>query len=324
MSARPFVRLAAATASAALLAGCAAPNIEAALKEAGELATPVARGAKAELFRDDAQREAASRLASELLAKPLSQDGAVQLALANSPAFQAALAQSWGEMAQAQQRGLPGGVLFSFERLREGAGLEIGRLLSFGLFDLITLPRRRMVSRIESEQARVRMAGSIVDHVSATRQAWVRAVAARETLTYAGQVRDAADASAELARRLQRVGNFTKLQAARQHLFYADATSRLAAAQHAAASTREELVRTGSALQDIIATEPDQDVVAAQTEDLVRGSRALELGVRRIGAFDDGHDRPTTSCRPQSSTATRRMIGGHCFSPMSSNRACST
>ncbi|HVE51775.1 MAG TPA: TolC family protein, partial [Ramlibacter sp.] len=60
---------------------------------------------------------------------------------------------------------------------------------------------------------------------------------------YAVQVKEAAEASAELARRMQRVGNFTKLQAARQHLFYADATSRLAAAKQQALATREELVR---------------------------------------------------------------------------------
>ncbi len=242
MSARRFPKLALAAAAFAL-AGCAAPNMPAAMREANELAGPVSGGAKAELLRDDAQREAAAKAAADLLAAPLTMDGAIALALANSPAFQAALAQGWQDIAQARQRGLPGGVLFSFERLREGADLEIGRLLSFGLFDLITLPQRRAASKIEGAQARVRTAGAIVDQASAARQAWVRAVAARETLVYAEQVREAADASAELARRMQRVGNFTKLQAARQHLFYADATARLAAAQHAAISAREELTR---------------------------------------------------------------------------------
>jgi outer membrane protein TolC len=236
-------KLAAAAAAAIALAGCAAPNMQAAMGEANELAGPVSGGLKAELRIDDAQREAAAKLAADLLSKPLTMDGAAQLALANSPGFQAALAQSWGEIAAARQRGLPGGVVFSFERLREGADLELGRLLSVGLFDLITLPQRSAVSRIESEAARVRMAGAVVDQVASAKQAWVRAVAAREIEVYAVQVKDAAEASAELARRMQRVGNFTKLQAARQHLFYADATSRLASARQQAVSTREELVR---------------------------------------------------------------------------------
>ena len=243
MSARRLSNLTIAGAAALALAGCAAPNMQAAIAEANELASPVSAGAKAELLRNDSQREAAAKLSAELLAEPLTMDGAVQLAVSNSPAFQAELARSWGEIAAARQRGLPGGVLFSFERLREGTDLDIGRLLSFGLFDLITLPQRQAVSRVAGEQARVRMAAAVIDQASAARQAWIRAVAAREVEAYAVQVKDAAEASAELARRLQVVGNFTKLQAARQHLFYADATSRLARARQATVSTREELVR---------------------------------------------------------------------------------
>ncbi|AEG93313.1 TolC family protein [Ramlibacter tataouinensis] len=243
MKARRSRKLAVALTATLVLAGCAAPNMDAALREANSMARPVAGGASATLARDDAGREASAKLAAAILSKPLTMDGAAQLALANSPAFQSALAQSWGELAQARQRGLPGGVVFSFERLREGADLEIGRLLSIGLFDLITLPQRRAASQLDGEHARVRMASSIVEQVSNARQAWVKAVAASEIEVYAVQVQEAADASAELARRLQGVGNFTKLQAARQHLFYGDATSRLASARQAAVSAREELVR---------------------------------------------------------------------------------
>ncbi|MBL0421277.1 TolC family protein [Ramlibacter sp. AW1] len=225
------------------LAGCAAPDMNAAMRQANELASPVSGQARAALADEAGQREAAVAMAHDLLSAPLTMDGAVQLALVHSPAFQAALAQGWGELAQARQRGLPGGLMFSFERLREGGDLEIGRLLSIGLFDLVTLPQRRAVSRVQSEQAQVRLAGLVVDQVAAARRSWVRAVAAQEIRSYAEQVKDAAEASAELARRMQLVGNFTKLQAARQHLFYADATARLAAARQAAVATREELVR---------------------------------------------------------------------------------
>ncbi len=87
------------------------------------------------------------------------------------------------------------------------------------------------------------MAAAIVEQAGAARTAWVRAVAAREIERYAAQVKDAADASAELANRMLQVGNFSRLQAARQHLFYADATARLAAARQAAVAAREDLVR---------------------------------------------------------------------------------
>jgi outer membrane protein TolC len=57
------------------------------------------------------------------------------------------------------------------------------------------------------------------------------------------QVRQAAEASAELARRMQQVGNFNKLQRAREQLFYADAALNLARAEQARQSTRERLTR---------------------------------------------------------------------------------
>src|SRR4029453_17687872 len=94
---------------------------------------------------------------------------------------------------------------------------------------------------------------TVVDQVSQVRQAWTRAVAAQQTLAYAQQVNKAAEASAELARRMEQVGNFTKLQRARQHAFYADATAQLATAQHSAIAAREELVRA-LGLDDIQAT----------------------------------------------------------------------
>ena len=227
-----------------LLTGCAAPNVDDAIRDAGQLASGATNRSETTLNRTDGQRADAARKATELLAQPLTMDGATQLAIANSPAFQAALASGWGEVSVASQRALPRNPLFTFERLRDGSGLELGRLLSIGLLDLVTLPQRRAVARVEGEQARVRLAGAIVDQANAAKQAWVKAVAAREIEKYAEQVRDTADASAELARRMQRAGNFTRLQAARQHLFYADATSRLAMAQQSTVSAREVLTRT--------------------------------------------------------------------------------
>ena len=53
----------------------------------------------------------------------------------------------------------------------------------------------------------------------------------------------AADAGAELARRMAQVGNFSKLQQAREQGFYADAALNLAHAQQAQRATRERLTR---------------------------------------------------------------------------------
>jgi len=79
--------------------------------------------------------------------------------------------------------------------------------------------------------------------VTQVRQAWVRAVAAQQALSYARQVFESAEAGAELARRMQSVGNFNRISRAREQSFYADAATRLATAQHQATASREELIR---------------------------------------------------------------------------------
>lgn len=228
--------------SAALLAGCASVGIDEAVEDTNARALQFT-GNKLELSRTQAQADRRVALSSDLLAAPLSQDGAVQLALANSPDVQSLIARSWVDIAAADQVGRLPNPVFTFERMRLGSELELGRLLSFGLVDLILLPQRMAISRSQSDRARLQLTGAVVDQVTGVRQAWVRAVAAQQSLNYAGQVSESAEASAELARRMQNVGNFSKLQRARQQVFYADATTQLALARHAATATREELIR---------------------------------------------------------------------------------
>lgn len=235
-------RLPIAAAAVMALAGCATVNIDEAVQSTNQ-AVPAFTQGKLELSRTDEQRNKRRQLADDLLAKPLSMDDAVQLALANSPSLQALIAQNWADMAAANQAGRIGNPVFTFERIRAGAELEIGRLLSIGLLDLLTLPQRQIISRNQVAQSRTQLSGTIVEQVSQVRQAWVRAVASRQGLQYAEQVNKSAQASAELARRMQEVGNFTKLQRARQQAFYADATAQLASARHADTAAREELVR---------------------------------------------------------------------------------
>jgi outer membrane protein TolC len=232
----------AALGTALLVAGCASVDIDQAVQVTNQTTQGFTQG-KLELERTEQQRSARSRLSDQLLAKPLSMEDAVQLALANSPSMQALVAQSWVDMAAGNQAGRIGNPLFTFEHIRAGDELELGRLLSIGLLDLLTLPQRQVISRNRVAQAQVQLSGTVVEQVTLVRQAWVRAVAAHQLLQYADQVNRAAQASAELAKRMQQVGNFTKLQRARQHAFYADSAAQLASAQHAATAAREGLVR---------------------------------------------------------------------------------
>ncbi len=318
---KKIFRLSALATATLVLAGCASVNIDQTVQDTNETSQAFTQG-KLELSRTAQQQQARSALSADLLAKPLSMDGAVQLALSNSPAVQTLLAQSWADMAQANQNGRIANPLFTFERVRFGDELEIGRLLSFGLLDLLTLPRRISIARGQIAQAKVQLTSSVVDQVTQVRQAWVRAVAAQQSLAYAGQVNTTAQASAELARRMQQVGNFNKLQRARQQVFYADATAQLASSQHAATAAREELTRLlglsdeqagqlklperlpdlpkearQSAAVSTTATEQRLDVQMARMQlDVAGKSQGLnlltslvdvELGIRRDTVFDN-------------------------------------
>ncbi|WP_137895346.1 TolC family protein [Ramlibacter sp. 2FC] len=224
------------------LSGCAGVSLEQSLSRTNEEAASFTGGRLA-LAATSEERAAYRKTAAELLSRPLEQKDAVQLALANSPSLQALLAQHGADSARAAQAGRLPNPVFSFERLRTGDELELGRMLSFGLLDLLTLPLRQGLAEHQVEQARLRLSADVVDQLTQVRQAWVRAVAARQSLQYAQQVYESAEAGAELARRMQAVGNFTKLERARQQAFYADAATQLAAARHAATAGREELVR---------------------------------------------------------------------------------
>ena len=237
-----FFRLSALAAASLVLAGCASVNMDQAVRDTNDTAGTFTQG-KLELSRTEQQTQARARLSNDLLAKPLGMDDAVQLALANSPAVQTLLAQSWSDMAQANQTGRIANPVFSFERIRFADELELGRLLSFGLLDLLTLPRRMEISQSQIAQARVQLSANVVEQVTQVRQTWVRAVAAQQSLAYATQVNRSAQAGSELAKRMQQVGNFTKLQRARQQSFYADSAAQLASSQHASTAAREELIR---------------------------------------------------------------------------------
>ncbi len=321
MTPRAFKLMALAAATLALT-GCAAVNFDQAVSNANETAGSFT-GGKLELSRTAQQQEARAKLAADLLSKPLTSDDAVQLALANSPAVQTLLAQSWADMSAANQAGRIANPIFRFERLTFKDELELGRILSFGLLDLLTLPRRQAIAQTQLAQAQVQLTASVVDQVTQVRQAWVRAVATSQMLQYADQINSTAEASAELAKRMQQVGNFNKLQRARQQVFYADSTARLAAAQQSALAAREELVRQlgltdvqaaqlklPDRLPDLpkdtrtpelvgrVANEQRLDVQLARIQLDVAGQAQglnlltslvdMELGIRRDTVFDNG------------------------------------
>jgi len=231
-------RILAATAGL-LLAGCAGVDRDQAIGTARDWSQRVDAGTpqlRAGAARDDALRE-------RLLAAPLSEAAAVQLALAHSAALQVLLAESWRAQAAAAQRGAPPNPVFLFERVATGGDADITRFLGIGLTELLTWPWRSDIAQREMETLRLQLAREVLAHHAELRSAWVRAVAAQQLAGYYRLVHDAASAGAELAQGMQAAGNFSRLQRTREQAFLAEATTQLARARAAAAAEREALVR---------------------------------------------------------------------------------
>jgi outer membrane protein TolC len=226
----------------AVLAGCASVEPGSALSSVQSLTkTHTGQPLTADRSADELTRTATK--VDELLRQPLAIDTAVQIALLNNRGLQARLQQlgiTEAEVSQASRLPNPG---FSFGRMTKGDEIELERGLHFNLARLLTLP---LVSRLEErrlQSVQREVAMDVLSLAADTRKAWVQAVAADESLRYMRQVQEAAEASAELARRLQQAGNFNALMRLREQGFYADAALGLARAEQAQRASRERLTR---------------------------------------------------------------------------------
>lgn len=238
---RPL-RLLALLTSAAVLGGCASFGPDGGFG-AVEQTAKERIGKDLRWARTDADRDGIDKRVAELLARPLAVDDAVQVALLNNRGLQAdfqELGITEAEVVQAGRLPNPG---FSFGRMSRGDEREIERGLHFNLARLVAMPLIGKMEARRFEQTKARVAMSVLALAADTRKAYFTALAAEESVRYMRQVKQAADASAELARRMEQVGNFNKLQRAREQAFYANAALRLAQAEQTQRSTRERLVR---------------------------------------------------------------------------------
>ena len=180
---------------------------------------------------------------ADLLAQPLNAEGAVRIALLNNPQLQASLATLGVSDADRVQMGRLPNPHFAIGRFTEGDTREIERMLSFNVLGLLALPWRAQWQGQQHEIAKLQAAQDVVRLAADTRKAWITAVAAQQSALYLRDVKEAAEAGAELARRMARVGNWSRLEQAREQVFLADASAQLARSQQIAFTTREKLTR---------------------------------------------------------------------------------
>lgn len=194
-------------------------------------------------WRSGVEDARARTFVRERLAKPLTADDAVQIALLNNPGLQALYGEVGIATANLAQAGRLPNPRFTFSRLAGPASLEIERGVSLEVVSFFTRPLLQTLERGRLTHAQLQAALEAVKVGAEARRAYVSAIAAAELAHYAEQAMDAAQAGAELARRMADAGNSPRSAQLREQVFFAETDAQLARARQLALAQRERLVR---------------------------------------------------------------------------------
>jgi outer membrane protein TolC len=238
-----IARTAAVAVLGLLAAGCAkftsdggmAPVTDGVRKEIG--------GDAVKLSTPEDVRRARERVQT-LLAEPLTEDSAVQVALLNNRGLQAAYNDLGISEAEFIQASLPPNPAITVGRtFGTGGFVEFGFQLVGNLLAFATLPRKTEIAKREFEEARYRAVATTLSLTVDVRRAYIKAIAAQQRLALLEQARQTADASAQMMKQLGETGAANKLDQARVAAFYADLSAQVAQARLSVTSAREALNR---------------------------------------------------------------------------------
>ena len=225
-----------------LLGGCATLSRDGGFGAVADVAKE--RLAKdAQWVRSASDADDVQAIVKKLLAQPLTVDDAIQVALLNNRGLQATYAELGIAEADLVQAGRLRNPVFGYTNVLGGGSHKIERSLGFDFLQFLTIPLAKRIENRRFEQIKLLVANDVLRVAAETRKAYFQAVAAQESVRFADQVKTAAEAGGQLAERMARAGNFSKLDQAREQVFYADAAAQFARAQQMAISEREKLTR---------------------------------------------------------------------------------
>jgi outer membrane protein TolC len=188
------------------------------------------------------ERKVQTRVA-ELLARPLTAEDAVQIALLNNHRLQAEFQDLGISEADLVQAGRLPNPRFDLRHASAAGQYDIEQTLSFDVLSLLTMRYARDIETRRFAQVQQAVVLQISELANEVRRAFFAAVAAHQSAEYSSQVRTAGQTSAQLAQRMVAAGNWNGLDEAREQTFYAEANMRLTLARLAEDSAREKLTR---------------------------------------------------------------------------------
>jgi cobalt-zinc-cadmium efflux system outer membrane protein len=224
-----------------------------------------------------------------LLARPLSVEGAVQVALLNSPTLQALYEDLSLAQADVVQAGLLSNPLFSAdvttaEREALDPNLIVGVAQSF--LDLLLMPAKKKVAAAQFDAAKFRVGNAVLDEAARVKGAFYGVEAAEQTLAVRQTTAQAEEASFALAQGQAAAGNISDLVASNERTLYLQTRLDVARGEADVAAAREQLTRlmglseptwrTSGRLPDV----PAADVPIARLEEQALRDR-LDLAALR-------------------------------------------
>ena len=178
----------------------------------------------------------------ELLAKSLTAENAVKIALLSNAELQAdfeRLGVARADLVTAWR--LPNPVAEGSLRFRKEQSATIDLMLTEDLTDLVLLPLRSAAARAELDAAKLEVAGRALDLILQVRSAFYGYLADQQILEFRQKVLEALEASATVAQSLHDAGNLTDLDLASEQVLYDEAKVNLGSAQNAVTISRERL-----------------------------------------------------------------------------------
>ncbi|SFQ02545.1 TolC family protein [Tranquillimonas alkanivorans] len=248
------LRVTAGLAVAAVLGGCAAPaGFGPAMERAGFASVAStsrsATGANAVWLQTPAEIAANSeQVAAIVRGKTISADTAVQVALLNNRALQAAYADLGISAAEAWQAALLPNPVLHLGVLGIGSpSLNGYRVIEGGVaasvIGLTTRKQRSRIAELRFRQAQLAASADTLRVAAEARRAWIEAVAAFEQSALLGQAQEMAAAGAELAQQLGATGALNRAGQARELALAAELEAQRARARLDAQLAKERLTR---------------------------------------------------------------------------------
>ncbi|MEQ1598064.1 MAG: TolC family protein [Methylotenera sp.] len=191
----------------------------------------------------EAQRTASAQQATAMLEKPLSVDDAVQVALLNNAQLQADYYQLQIAEADMVQAGRLPNPSFSMLFARNNGDYKIEQVVTLNILALFTIPKATEIEKKRFAAAQNTATLRVLELAYQTRNAYINALAATESVNYLEKVKRTAEATTELAKRMNQAGNWSALDQAREQSFYADATIDLARAENQCVQMEENLTQ---------------------------------------------------------------------------------